>query len=308
MDTFSFIPIGLEEPNLIFSFIPSFQDNLLSGAIVYSNVDTERSQILKDNKDKTGVYKWTHKESNKIYVGSTFNLAERLGRYFSKNYIENVKGNSHIYNAILIHGYSAFSLTILEYIDISNLSKDDARKLILTREQCYLDSIFSVDKPNTYNILITAGSLLGYKHSMESLAKMSGENHPNFGKQLSPYTKERISEALSGENNSQFGKKGVNNPNFGKICLPSTRAKISIAQQGEKNSFFGKTHTAESKAKVSKKVFVYTNSIPTPMLSYEFVSCSEAAKHFSCSIMTISRYLKSGKCFKKKWIFSETLK
>lgn len=98
----------------------------------------------------------------------------------------------------------------------------------------------------------------------------------------------------------------MNNSKFGKICLPITRAKISMAQQGEKNSFFGKNHTAESKAKVSKKVFAYSNSSPTPILCHEFVSCSEAAKHFSCSIMTISRYLKNGKCFQGKWIFSET--
>jgi group I intron endonuclease len=259
--------------------------------------------LLSDNKGKAGIYQWTH-VSGKIYIGSAFNLAERLGRYFSINYIENVKGNSHIYNAILVHGLSAFSLTILEYTDISNLSKEDARKLILEREQYYLDLIFSVDKPNTYNILRTAGSLLGYKHDPDSLAKMSGVNHPNFGKPLSSDIIAKISEAVKGENNSQFGKTGVNNSKFGKVCSPETRDKISKAQQ---EKFFGKSHTAESKAKISKRVFVYTNSSPT-ILVYEFVSCSEAAQHFDCSIMTISRYLKSGKCFQTRWILSETRK
>ena len=52
-----------------------------------------------------------------------------------------------------------------------------------------------------------------------------------------------------------------------------------------------------------KKVFVYSNSTPT-ILSHEFVSCTETANHFSCSIATISNYLKSGKLFKGKWILS----
>lgn len=174
MDSLLFI----DDSYILLSFIPSFQDGLLTAAvIVYSNADTDRSKILLDNKGKAGIYQWIHKESGKIYVGSAFNLADRLGRYYSKNFIENAKGNSYIYNAMLIHDYSAFSLTILEYINISDLSKEEARKLILAREQYYLDLIFLEDKPNTYNILITAGSLLGYKHSLDSLAKMSGENH-----------------------------------------------------------------------------------------------------------------------------------
>jgi group I intron endonuclease len=64
-----------------------------------------------------------------------------------------------IYKALLKNGYSSFSLYILEYCD----SKD-----LINREQYYLDSL----KPE-YNILKTAGSLLGFKHSEDPLAKIS---------------------------------------------------------------------------------------------------------------------------------------
>jgi hypothetical protein len=56
----------------------------------------------------------------------------------------------------------------LEYIDVSNLPKEEARKLILEREQYYLDLL----KPE-YNILKVAGSSLGFKHSEESRALRS---------------------------------------------------------------------------------------------------------------------------------------
>ena len=82
----------------------------------------------------------------------------------------------YINRALLKSGYSDFSITILEYCEISDLIK---------REQYYIDLL----KPE-YNILKIAGSLLGFKHSEESRVKMSsskiglqaGEKHPMFGK------------------------------------------------------------------------------------------------------------------------------
>lgn len=47
-----------------------------------------------------------------------------------------------------------------------------ARELILSREQFYLDQIFSADDPNTYNILEVAGSSLGCSNSTEAKAKV----------------------------------------------------------------------------------------------------------------------------------------
>jgi len=58
----------------ILSFIP---------VIIYSNTDTDKLQIITDTKGKTGIYLWTHKESGKIYVGSSYDLASRFSNYFS---------------------------------------------------------------------------------------------------------------------------------------------------------------------------------------------------------------------------------
>jgi len=65
-----------------------------------------------------------------------------------------------IYKAILAHGYSNFSLEILEYCEPD-------KNIILEREQYYLDLL----KPE-YNILSTAGSSLGHKHSKETRDKI----------------------------------------------------------------------------------------------------------------------------------------
>lgn len=54
-----------------------------------------------------------------------------------------------------------------------------------------------------YNILKTAGSLLGFKHNEETKLKMSlnnrGDNNPMYGKIYTIITKERISLVLKGK-------------------------------------------------------------------------------------------------------------
>jgi CRP-like cAMP-binding protein len=63
-----------------------------------------------------------------------------------------------IHKALIKYGYENFSLEILEYCEIDKL---------IAREQFYFQNL----KPQ-YNLLQTAGSSLGYKHSEETLAKM----------------------------------------------------------------------------------------------------------------------------------------
>jgi hypothetical protein len=107
---------------------------------VYFNADTDKLDIIKDNKGKTGIYLWTHISSGKTYVGSSIDLSKRLNSYYSLSYLTR-RNKSYICNALSHHGYSAFSFTILEYIDLTGLSKDQIRKFILEREQHYINEI-----------------------------------------------------------------------------------------------------------------------------------------------------------------------
>jgi group I intron endonuclease len=194
-----------------------------------------------------------------------------------------------------------FVFIVFEYCD---------SKVLISREQFYIDEL----KPE-YNILKVAGSSLGYRHTDESLAKMSeaqksidrtGENHPMFGKTFShsAETLLKMSEAQksidrSGENNPMFGKTGENHPMFGKT--------------GENHPMFGKCHSAESKQKMSealfgnknasKMVYVYSfNSETKEAILFKcFNSCSDAALYFDCTTRSISNYLDKNKLYKKQW-------
>ena len=265
----------INEYNNLFSLISSFQDNLLATTvIIYSNAGTDKSRILLDNKGKTGIYLWTHKESGKIYIGSAVDLSNRLKNYFNKSYINQNK-NMYINKALLCHGYSSFSLTILEYIDISNLSKENARKLILEREQYYIDSLF----PH-YDINPTAGSRLGSQHTEET---------KSFMKKI---------------------KIGENNPMFGFIHSAESKAKMKKPRSEETKAKMKKPKTEETKTRMSiakggGTIYIYdTNN----SLVNTFNSTRKATEFTNCSHVTITKYIKSGKLFKDKWIFSLILK
>lgn len=250
--------------------------------IVYTNAETDKSLILTENKGKAGIYQWTHTESGKIYIGSAFDLSKRLNHYFSKSYLNRHK-YMYINNALLLHGHSAFSLEILEYVNISNLSLEDARKLILEREQNYLDECHA-KKVITYNILKIAGSSLGHIHIPETKEKMSavkkGKAHPLFGKTHPPEIRAKISaktrEAMSD---------------------PAIRSKMSVPK-----SEAHKTKISVSKGTV---IFVYDTK---GSLSNTFCSAREAGKHFDCTFNTILKYAKNGELFQDEWILSTSVK
>jgi group I intron endonuclease len=162
---------------------------------VYANVDTQKLEILKENKGKSGIYCFTNLTNGKKYVGSSVNLGIRFSQYFNVNNLTR-QNYMAICMSLLKYGYSGFSLEILEYCDSSEL---------LTREKHFMDLL----KPE-YNIALgPAAPMSGRKHLDETRKKMSdahkglhvGENNIMFGKNHSDETRKKISGATSGENN-----------------------------------------------------------------------------------------------------------
>lgn len=123
--------------------------------IIYDDADIYKLKAVNHNKNKSGVYRWVNKVNGKSYVGSSVNLAIRFKNYYSFRYLSTNK--MLISKALLKYGYSKFTLEILEYCESSEA---------ILKEQHYLDLL----KPE-YNVLRTAGSRLGYKHSPETITK-----------------------------------------------------------------------------------------------------------------------------------------
>ena len=123
--------------------------------------------------------------------------------------------NMIVYKAILKYGYSNFRLEILEYCEPNN---------VVTREQYYLDIL----KPE-YNILFTAGSSLGYKHTKEALEKMSVGRSAYTGYKLSAETRAKLTVAATGRVLSEETKAKISAARMGIKLSDATRAKLSAA-------------------------------------------------------------------------------
>lgn len=160
--------------------------NKLNPAVVYTNADIQKMQIIQENKGRCGIYRWINLLNGKNYVGSGTNLYKRLTSYYSIRYLERElqKKNSLIYKALVKYGYLNFTLEIIEYCE----PKD-----VIKREQYYIDLL----KPE-YNICKTAGSTLGFQYTEESKAKMAAAKKGNkncLGKIHTEETKKKMREA-----------------------------------------------------------------------------------------------------------------
>ena len=154
----------------------------------YSNAELLKSEILKDSRDKSGVYMWKNNLNGQFYIGSSVDLKRRFTSYFNLNYLIK-ESRLYLHRALLKYGYSAFSLYVLEYCE---------KDYTLEREQYY----FYLLKPS-YNICPTAGSTLGTSHSedtKESISKskkgtFSEEDNHFYGKTHTLEARNRMAEA-----------------------------------------------------------------------------------------------------------------
>lgn len=129
-----------------------------TAAVIYKNVDAEKLNILKENRKKSGIYRFINLSSNKSYIGSSKNLNQRFLQYYNIIFLAKHSKSSLIYKALLKYGFSKFSLEIIEYCD---------PYILLEREQHYIDLL----QPE-YNLLKIAGSRLGKTHSKETIEKI----------------------------------------------------------------------------------------------------------------------------------------
>ena len=255
---------------LPYNYLTEEKTYLLISAVLYHNADTQKEQISKDNRGKCGIYRWTQLENKKSYVGSAVNLSRRFYQYYSLAFLNTHKESSHIYKALLKHGYSKFSLEILEYCEPRNLLErvsGAARRLKrgdYLLEQYYLDLLHP-----EYNILKKAYSNVGYKHTEEQLTKI--RKHLSI---LNPSPEQRARASVRMKKLSQF--------------------LASKANEAWKNNPSGSTRRVNIGLVHGLAVVILD---PNKNILAEFDSQSKAKDFLNCSRYIVSKYQDSGKLF-----------
>ena len=163
-----------------------------------------------------GVYLWINRVHGKMYVGSSINLHARLSYYFALKNVHGIIGQG-----LLKYGLDSFVLVIFFVPNATS-------SLVLALEQSVLDTGICA-----YNILSTAGSSVGFKHTDEAKEKMKGREHTDE-------TKSRISATKKGHSTSEETKSKISATKKGQKHSGETKAKMSSSHLGEKNPRFNK--------------------------------------------------------------------
>lgn len=170
----------------------SKEDNLksLDPIKVYLNFKEDRSSILKEQKERSGIYCLINKINGHSYIGSSINLASRMKNYLNNTFLKSRQNaNMPIVKALLKYDQSNFTLFIVEYAEPQGLT---------ARETHFITSVLPY-----YNVLKQGYSSLGYKHTEETKQLLSelASNRVH-----SDITKGLIAKALTGENNPFYNK------------------------------------------------------------------------------------------------------
>ncbi len=129
--------------------------------------------------------------NNKIYVGQTYNLNQRMDDY---KCIRHRSKKSIIIASIMKYGWKNHIMSVLEEVDDSKLDE---------REMFWIKELNTLYPDNKDGMNLTKGGLgcrQSWKHDKDRVAKARlrcGVNAPGYGKKLSVEAKMKISAAVS---------------------------------------------------------------------------------------------------------------
>lgn len=229
------------------------------------------------------IYRITNMANGKYYIGSADSFARRQWQH-KYDLKRGQHKNPRLQAAWNKYGEEMFVFEVLEEIPVGGSQ--------LQIEDTYL--MQHVGRPECYNIN-TGAELprLGLKHTDASKAKTSasrlgkaaGEEHYRFGQTVSEEVRKKIGDA-------QRGKPKAPGRRVSEAGLAKIRA---AAAAGHYAGFAGKTHTAEAKAKMSRRV----RATDANGNSTVFDSVTELRAVLSLKPPTVNRALKSGQPIKK---------
>jgi group I intron endonuclease len=111
------------------------------------------------NSKSAGIYLIISKTNGKRYVGSAVRICKRWSQHISDLRL-NKHHSQYLQNHYNKYGEDDLVFSILEVVERGELTLNDFKELLLSREQAYLDNWDECH----FNCLKTAGSTLGYKH------------------------------------------------------------------------------------------------------------------------------------------------
>lgn len=183
-----------------------------------------------------GIYKLVCVNNSKVYIGKSVNLYKRLNKH--KNCSISHTGKGFLQNAILKHGWSSFTVEILEVVENFDKSKDNDK--LLEREAYYIELFDSTNRDKGYNLCKFStdgtGIPLTEEHKEKirqaKLGKLHSEDHVKklregkLNNPMSQESREKLRQFNSGKTMSNESKERMRNSKLGRKHSEETKEKI----------------------------------------------------------------------------------
>lgn len=186
-----------------------------------------------------GIYGIKCSANNKIYIGSSINIRQRLINH--KCYLKNKKHyNQHLQNSFNLYGEDSFFFVILE--EVSNID-------LLSRKESYYISLYnSTDRRRGFNMINESAQR---SHSLETKEKMS---QTRKGRTVPLETRKKMQAAWTEERRSQMSLIHQGREVSSKTRLKLSNAKKGIKKSTEERSKLKASWTNERKKLLSQKM------------------------------------------------------
>lgn len=254
---------------------------------------------------RSGIYKIENSINGNCYVGSSIDLIRRMKQHaFSLS--KGNHANSHLQNSYNKYGREHFTFIIIEELETPN------KEQLLDREQFWIDNL----KPE-YNILLVAGSSLGFNHSEEVKQKISNSTkgikkskehalhikEGQKGKILTEEHKEKLSKSAKNRKSiSHSSQIIIDGENYNSIKEASEflDIKYNTIQKRLANPNFSNYQYLNgkiTKKEVSPKKGLTFKNTPVIIDEVEYSSALEASKILAIKLDTV-KYRIASESFK----------
>jgi len=190
---------------------------------------------------KAGIYKLICNINNKIYIGKSINIYNRLATHKS------AKDVGYLYNAIRKYGWDSFEVEILEVFESFDKNKDN--DILLQRESYYIKLFKSTDRNIGYNRCGYSNDSTGIKSSDETIKKLKS-------KTCSAEHKRKISISNSGKIRSEETREKISKSRIGMKFSEKTKEKMRMRRHTDetkekiRTARLGSVQTEETKEKI----------------------------------------------------------
>jgi group I intron endonuclease len=228
----------------------------------------------------SGIYSITCTANNAVYIGSAVSISLRWRAHYRQLQCGK-HHNARIQNAWKKYGPDAFVFSVIEHCPITDL---------IEREQYHLDAC-SADI--CANLSQTAGSLLGFKHSLEACEKlrqrMIGNKPSAESIERSRIARLGIAARPAGWKMTDDQKEMLSAAHTGRKHTDETKAKVAAASTGRLHSDEAKRKITDGKAKFTREQVAQIRDeyLNTPQ------SINAIAKSWGVLNWTISKLLRA---------------